>query len=128
MLDKRNSYSSPMIKFLNDYSSEMNKQPESELDRLRDIFDKTIKVVYESLGEKAFRPVRSLNAAVFDSAMVGIAERLAKPNPPPPTEFAKAYGQLIERDDYKKGWIRSTADEDNVKLRMETAIKAFEAI
>ncbi|MGO4728028.1 MULTISPECIES: DUF262 domain-containing protein [unclassified Inquilinus] len=127
MLDSRHNYSRPMSKFLNDYSDKMNKASLDDLDKKESIFRKTIALVDEALNGRAFRPVRSLNAAVFDSVMVGIATRISNRGMPTPIEFSKAYRELLNNSDYRTVWARSTADEEFVKKRMSLAVQAFSA-
>jgi hypothetical protein len=128
MLDDRDRYARPMAKFLNDYSAKMNKTEPEELFRLEGVFLQTIELVDRALNGRAFRPVRSLNAAVYDSVMVGIATRLKKAAPPEPAAVAAAYDALLLQPEHKKGWERATADEESVKARMNAAVKAFDAL
>jgi hypothetical protein len=127
MYDDGGHFYKPMIKFLNDYSAKMNRAKQEKLDALRVIFEKTIALVDKSLGGRAFRPVRSLNAAVFDSVMVGIALRLSAGAAPRPEAIANAYDRLLTDPEFK-GWERSTSNEENVKLRMDKAIRAFSGV
>jgi uncharacterized protein with ParB-like and HNH nuclease domain len=121
------NYSRPMAKFLNDFSDKMNKETVGKLQAAGKIFKDTIALVNNSIGEKAFRPVRSLNAAVFDSVMTGIAVRMARSPAPSKVAVRKAYDKLLASDKFRKGWLRSTADEETVKLRISLATKAFDA-
>lgn len=125
MLDDWACYYRPMTKFLNDYSAKMNKASVQKLNELRQVFEQTIELVDKSLGARAFRPVRSLNAAVFDAVMVAIAIRTTSQPGLTPQAVEMAYDRLLTNHDFRKGWERSTADEENVKLRMEVAIKTF---
>jgi hypothetical protein len=128
MLDGREKYARPMAKFLNDYSAKMNKASPETLASLAEIFRQTIALVNKELDGRAFRPVRSLNAAVYDSVMVGIAMRLRKAPPPEPRAVAAAYDSLLLQPEHKRGWERATADEESVKARMAAAISAFDAL
>lgn len=127
MLDDRKEYSRPMAKFLNDYSSKMNNAPATKLKALEKVFRRTVDLFDIALNGRAFRPIRSLNAAVFDSMMVGVAVRLRENAEvtPEPAAIANAYDALINQPEYKKGWVRATADEESVKSRMDAAIRAF---
>lgn len=127
MLDDRDKYARPMAKFLNDYSAKMNKASSDTLADHGRLFNDTIRNIRSALNGRAFRPARSLNAAVFDSVMVGVADRLSKGSLSP-LRLASAYEALLASDGYKKGWVRATADEETVRTRMEAAIEAFSAI
>lgn len=128
LFDSWRDYYKPMVKFLNDYSVRMNRAPKEQLDELRKIFEHTIGLVARSLNGGAFRPVRSLNAAVFDAVMVAIAVRTNSGPPLPQDAVTQVYNDLLSNPEFKKGWERSTANEENVRLRMETAVNAFSAI
>ena len=117
-----------MAKFLNDFSSKMNKQPKEELQSLEKVFSTTIALVDKALDGRAFRPSRPLNAAVFDGVMTGLAQRIATGNEPPPEAVAMAYDALLASAEFKKAWERATADEDNVKTRLRLGREAFAGI
>ena len=122
------TYYRPMSSFLNDFSSKMNLESAGELQHLEEIFIKTITLVASSLGTRAFRPVRTLNAAVFDAVMSGLASRLER-NPMPSNQaVSDIYDTLLRNTAFKKGWERATADEETVKLRLNLAIDAFDNI
>lgn len=125
MLDRRSDYARPMSKFLNDYSAAMNAASPEALAARATIFRETITAIAEALDGKAFRPARSLNAAVFDAVMVGVSQRLANGPKLAPAELLTTYDQLLADEAFKKGWVRATADEEAVKVRMQAAIEAF---
>lgn len=120
-------YASPMNKFLNDFSDRMNKVPPAQLDELRNIFVRSIDVVAAHIP-RAFRLVRALNAAVFDSVMVGIAKRLGVDRPLDGSAILNAYGALLSNPDYREACGRSTATEENVRRRLDAATSAFVAV
>ena len=120
-------YYRPMVKFLNDFAANANKFDEEQLDRLRQKFLATIAVVKESIGTRAFRLVRALNAAVFDAVMVGIAKRLDVVKTMQRAKVAQAYDALLLDARFRTACEQSTALEDNVKTRREMAIAAFRA-
>jgi hypothetical protein len=114
-----------MSDFLNEFSDRMNKAGPEEIERLDKVFRKTIAVVHSAIGEKAFRPHSILNAAVFDSVMVGICSRLSHSEPPTEASIRDAYERLLSNKDYLKFCERSTADRDNVESRLNLARNAF---
>ncbi len=121
------AYSSPMKHFLNDYMKEKRDFTEEKTKELAEIFTTTIDYVVECLGNRAFRPDRSLNTAVFDSVAVSIAKKIIAPKrqKPDPELVKAAYSELLNNARFVEGYIRSTADDENVKKRMEEAEKAF---
>lgn len=122
---KSDAYYSPMNDFLNEFSDTMNKADARAIVGLGEIFLTTINTAYSAIGGKAFRPRGVLNAAVFDSVMVGLAKRLSRPDPPSNAALQAAYDTLLLNVDYDKFCARSTADEENVRMRLELAKNAF---
>ncbi len=121
-------YARPMATFLNDFSATMNAASDERLSQLEAIFVRTIALVSNALGSRAFRPVRSLNAAVFDGAMTGLATRLEAGPTPAAAVVEEAYRALVENPDFRRSWERATADEESVKIRLRLAREAFSSI
>ncbi len=126
--EKGHAYQSPMKHFLNDYMKEKRNLDDKQLQKMGDIFTKTVTFVTHALGKRPFRPDRSLNTAVFDSVATTLAHRLAKKSAPNAAAAAAAYNALLANPRFVDGYIRSTAGEENVKKRMEEAKKAFAKI
>lgn len=121
------NYVRPMNKFLNDFSDKMNKAPVTQLAELRNIFNRSIDVVATNIP-RAFRLVRALNAAVFDSVTVGIAKRVTDNRPLDGARVLTAYNGLLGDPDYRQACERATATEENVRRRLDAAIAAFAAV
>lgn len=118
-------YSRPMNGFLNRFSAAMNKVGSDELDRLSDVFRSTIDKVNTSIGVRAFRIIRALNAAAFDAVMVGLAKRLDAGPAPSNGDVSAAYDKLVANDEFRQACERATADEENVRTRLALATAAF---
>jgi hypothetical protein len=128
MFSWREKYQSPMREFLNDFANytEISKK---ELDKLTSQFKEAIELVNECYGNKAFRPSRALNAAVFEAVMVGIASRLASAKSAPDSKkFRAAYDELLRDKDFLKACEQATAREDTLEVRQKLAIAAFKSI
>jgi hypothetical protein len=125
LFEDGNKYEEPMSEFLNIFSDKINNTSESRIEILSKVFLKTIRIMRSAIGEKAFRPHNVLNAAVFDSIMVGLATRLSKGASPSDERVRAAYENLLRDQDYIKLCERSTADAENVKQRLKFARKAF---
>ena len=118
------NYFRPMNTFLNLFSDKMNKASSIELDNLELVFTSCVQLIATSIP-RAFRLIRALNAAVFDSVMVGIAKRLAISPPPEPARVKAAYDGLLSNTAYRQACERATADEESVRTRRNAAIDAF---
>jgi Protein of unknown function DUF262 len=122
------NYKRPMKHFLNDYMKEKRNLTDDQLQEFGDVFVKMVTFVTKTLGNRAFRPDRSLNTAVFDSVACALAHRLAAGPEPAPAAALAAYDKLLKNEQFIEGYIRSTANEENVKLRMDEAKAAFAGI
>jgi len=118
-------YTRPMKEFLNDCLEELISRGDARVPEWERLFVSTIGFIHAALGNRAFKPERAINAAVYDSIMVGLATRLQAGAPPPPEAFAAAYDELLLRGEYSNLVSRATADDANVARRLELAKEAF---
>lgn len=119
------SYSRPMKGFLNRYMSANKNLAIQGEHELRSIFCPAVEVIHKYIGERAFRPSRTVNAAVVDSLLVGIAKRLAKGEIKDAAALNQAYSSLLADPVYRDSITKATANEDSVQYRVNAAIKAF---
>jgi hypothetical protein len=87
-----------------------------------------IKYVNEVLGVKAFRIGGRINAALFDSIMIGIAKRFEQGNFSTKEKFISAYDKLIQDSSFTTLAKEGTADEATVRNRIRIATEQFAAI
>jgi Protein of unknown function DUF262 len=80
LLHTGDKYKKPMREFLDEFLDDNRELDKISKSQLTDEFKRTISTARSSLGEKAFRVGASLNAAIFDAVMVGIAVRMKKGN------------------------------------------------
>ncbi len=119
------SYRQPMKGFLNSFMSKHRQLSPSESQEMVDIFLNTIETTIEAIGKRAFKLSKVLNAALFDSIMVGIARRL-KEGPILNREGLKAkYEGLLADKEYLAVAERATANEENLSARLQKATDAF---
>lgn len=95
---------------------------------LEEVFDKAVSVVHEHIGPKAFKPVSSFNAAVFDAILIATARRLDKGPIKDFTGFTLAYKEVLNNSDFQQWTSRSTADDETVKKRLQLATDAFSQV
>ena len=125
---KMEEYSPAMKEFLNDFMSDNQQLNEISKDELTRNFTETIKLVYSTLGRDAFKPRSVLNAAVFDSVMIGITHRIKKGPIISKYEIKEKYLQLIDSGEFIARIDASTADTEKVKERIGLAIKQFDDV
>ena len=125
------NYTKPMKEFLNKFSHKHRNPDNAFLSQSARLFKVTIDTLSKSVGKKAFKPVRGINAAVFDSVMVGLARRIQKgilEDDEDLDAVKLAYKALLSDDEYIKLISQSTADELNVASRIEKATSIFDGV
>ena len=96
--------------------------PEAEM---RSVFTLTIEAIHKSIGKRAFKLARVLNAAVFDAVMVGVARRLHRSTISDLEVLKERYTILLETPDFLAVAERATADEESVSKRLDLATAVF---
>ena len=127
MIHGGSRYSAPMRDFLNAFASnEDNKVSTTELNELGVLFRKTMEIIMQSKGKSAFRPIRALNAAVFEAVVVGIAKRLlGEMAMPDIRKVASQYDVLLKHTDFMQASNSATATDESVRTRQRLAVEAF---
>lgn len=119
------AYRSPMKEFLNRYmASNRDLGPQRERELVQ-IFDATVTALDEAIGDRAFRPIRAVNAAAVDSLMTGLARRIERGPIEDSSQIARRYDVLMKNESYRKAIDTGTSQESNVETRLELATNAF---
>lgn len=121
-------YQRPMKEFLNKFSQKNRYVDDSFLNEARKVFTSTIDVVSTCIGKEAFRPTRAINAAVFDSVMVGIASKIKRKSISDCCNIKQAYDELLSDSKYLELISSHTSDENNVSERFRLACEKFNNI
>jgi hypothetical protein len=119
------NYKSPLVNFLNAFMGRYKKLEKIRADEMKAVFSGTIHLIHQAIGTSAFRPVRALNAAVFDSVMVGLARRLKVGPVTDLTQLKARYEELLRNQSFLDACGRGTAGEERVKTRIGLATAAF---
>jgi hypothetical protein len=124
-LYRSDAYERPMSEFLNKFAA-LNKLANDDfLSEAKARFVAAIELAWKALERRAFRPERALNAAVFDSVMVGLARVIKDDAAVTPLAIRERYEVLLEDEDYQKATSKATADENAVKLRLGRATEVL---
>lgn len=126
--EQESQYERPLKGFLNGYLSANRFRAGPSADALGAKFKRTTDLLHEVIGRNVFRPVRSLNAAVVDSIMVGAAKRLDEGEITDKPGLLKAYQRLVDSEAYVLATTSSTAAEETVESRLDLAYKAFRRV
>ncbi|MGD9475988.1 DUF262 domain-containing protein [Shinella sp. G-2] len=127
MIHSRSAYSAPMRDFLNEFATDEDKKiKQAELTELERLFRLSIDVINQAKGKTSFRPIRALNAAVFEAVVVGVAERVRSTGKLlDVAKVAASYDKLLLNDEFLKASLSATATLESVKTRQRLAIEAF---
>ena len=128
LAQSNDTYSRPMKTFLNNYMNANKEMTEVTCKALAEVFKNATTVVLESIGAKAFKPVSSFNAAVFDAILIGVARRLNKGPIGDPVSLAQAYKEVLANTDFQQWTSRSTADDETVKKRLQKSTDTFNQV
>jgi hypothetical protein len=119
-------YKRPMKGFLNSYLAHRRSPSDALKAEYLELFTATSDAILRGLGPKAFKPQNSVNAAVVDAVMVGVARRIKARGPIRNARSLKrAYTSLLRNKRFLFAISRATADEENVKTRLAVASNAF---
>ena len=121
-------YSRPMTEFLNVFMAKHRHLSELDAREISNQFRKAVGLLARSVGKKVFRPVSVVNAAVFDSTMVGLTRRLAHGEVHDEEGLGQAYTELLANGDFKEVYQRATADDASVRNRLRIATEAFSKV
>jgi hypothetical protein len=119
------SYKSPLVNFLNAFMGSHKTLEQMLAAEMKKVFSDAMHVIRRAIGTSAFRPVRALNAAVFDSVMVGVARRLKRSPITDLEQFRAKYEELLCNQAFLDACGRGTAGEERVKTRIGLATAAF---
>ena len=95
---------------------------------LKEKFEPTVEILWEILGDKAFRPEKGLNAAILDSVMTGVTFRLDKGPITNKAMLKKQYDTLLQQEGYVGACQTGTSDEKKVSLRLSMAKEYFSTV
>jgi len=122
------TYTKPMKTFLSKFMKSNQTLERHSAQECRGQFVPTIEVIQRHLGDRAFKPTKAFNAAVYDSVMVGVATRLSTGPIELSDDFVRAYDELLRNPQYRLAFSRSTSNDESVNTRVSLAKDAFSAV
>ena len=114
-----------MLEFLNRFMGRNKDLSIHGGEDISAIFNKTVETIYDCIGKDAFRPRKSLNTAMAEAVMVGIAERVSKELDIECRDIKRRYEQLVNNEEFLTLTRTSTTDEGKVFYRLDTTIQVF---
>lgn len=119
-LYSKEDYAAPMVKFLNRFMSGNRHLTKLKKRQVQQTFEHTFDFILSTLGNSAFRPSRSLNAAVFDAVATTVAKHKLYDSLKP-KQFQERYNKLLKNSAFQDATSTSTADETVVEQRFSKA-------
>ena len=110
-------YKEPMKDFLNVVMESRRNEREETLQKFRNAFDRTCRVIVYNLGEKPFHIRSGLNAAAFDSVAVAFARNIDQL----PAGLAEKYEMLKADADFVDATCGDAASASSVRKRLAVA-------
>jgi hypothetical protein len=119
----RDAYKAPMKAFLNRFEASNRNLQRYRPEVMQKDFVEALSFITKAVGNRPFRPVRSLNAAAFDSVMTVVSQNIARLTEKGESGFAKKYHALMTDQTFRRLITRSTADDTSVRDRFTTVEK-----
>ncbi|MDE5570993.1 MAG: DUF262 domain-containing protein [Prevotella sp.] len=117
-------YKKGMKKFLNDFMNNNRNCNIHRKEELTSLFVRSIELLVSAVGKEVFRKGKAINAAIFDSIMIGVAKRISHSDMDI-KECAEKYASLMQDIEYTEFATTATADEKQVKGRIRMSIRGF---
>lgn len=114
-----------MKNFLTSFMAKHRNLTEFNAEQIQETFEDVITLVYDTLGQRAFRPAGRLNTATFDAVMVGLSEAHNSSSIPEADEFSQAYEELLQNAEFLTATASHTSHVPNVETRLRLARQAF---
>ncbi|HVA50120.1 MAG TPA: DUF262 domain-containing protein [Pirellulales bacterium] len=124
----QSDYSKPMKEFLNRFMAHHRSLNAGTAAEFRRAFEETVRLIYDALGTKAFKPKRAVNAALCDAVMVGTASRLKAGLVEDAAAMKAAYAGLLANADFQAAIGSATTNDASVHARLKLARGAFATV
>ena len=122
--DGYKNYTGRLAKFLSDYMEEHRNPKDSFLTNKKDLFNRTIDVIYKSIFEG--KPPRKLSTSVLEAVLVGVSLNLKFVESKPAASIKVMYDKLLVEEEFSEKKLREgLAGKERVIGRMNTAKRVF---
>ncbi len=122
--DGYENYTGRLAKFLNNYMVEHRNPGDSFLTGKKNLFNRTIDLVYKSIFEG--KPPRKLSTSVLEAILVGVSFNLDFVESQPTSRIKAMYDNLLVQEEFSEKKLREgLSGKERVIGRMNTAKKIF---
>ena len=113
-------YSKPMKQFLNNFMKKEQNISPSKKKKYEKLFLKTINLIFQGLGQSAFKHRVGINVALFDALAVGTAKVKPKPE-----KLLSAKKKLLKKKGFLDSIEKHTTDKDKVLGRINKTMSVL---
>ncbi len=122
--DEYMTYAGRLAKFLNNYMSKNRNPGDSFLTAKKNLFNRTIDVVYKSIFEG--KPPRKLSTSVLEAILVGVSFNVEFVESQPTSKIKSMYDKLLAHEEFSdKKLSEGLSGKERVIGRMSTAKRVF---
>jgi hypothetical protein len=123
------SYSRPLKTFLNEFTRRNRRDFQFDPSEYASLFEGAAHLILAEAGRASLRPRgRQMNSALTEALFIGLMRRLQTNPDVTPAAVARAISRISGNKELTGATIRSTADEESVKTRLQVATDAFRRI
>lgn len=120
-LDK---YKGQLSKFLNDFMDTHRKTSPENIDKFKQIFERTIDLIYKNILNS--KPLPKISKATTEALFVGVANNLENLEAETKADLQKRYTQLRENELFSISSLKEgLAQKDKVVTRLKKSIEIF---
>lgn len=116
-------YQKPLKDFLNKRMAANREFELHEETEMEEVFDKTVSIILNSIGSRAFRLKGGIHTAIFDSVMVAIAKLVESGVSIEPHKIRDRYIQLIQDREFLFFIDTGTSDVSSIKNRIKISTR-----
>lgn len=121
------TYKAPMPKFLDNFMRRNRFMIDDRKDEISDLFQKSVKLIFEISGKSLFKPKTTFLLSRFDAIMIGLSSRL-KDKAITQTELKAAIKKIEEHEDFIWSISEFVNDSDRVSTRIKVALEVFKNV
>lgn len=120
-LDK---YKGQLSKFLNDFMDTHRKTSPVNIDKFKEIFERTIDLIYKNILNS--KPLPKMSKATTEALFVGVANNIENLEAETKADLQKRYSQLRENELFSISSLKEgLAQKDKVVTRLKESIEIF---
>jgi hypothetical protein len=122
--DRHSAYAGKLAEFLNYYLSDNRNPPESFLAEKRDLFQRTVRLIFEKIFDK--KSPGKLSLTVLEAVLIGVASNIESLTAAEATTVRKMYNALLKRNEFSEQTLsEGLSKTGNVLARIKAAKRCF---